>query len=432
MCMKNTPGRPCESCGCPNPDTALPDWELAGFTKGAWSQYGECCYAIDFTRANLSEGIQVHNQELYKREINASVEQDWYGWWVREYWRANGPPPIGGLYTEPLPNTCWNPYGLIATIRYEDEREEKARQRVHWQITSLQVLVQRVFNSCTNEKEYYVRVNAVTRASNQTQTLSYQRRTTEVNIFDVCYEHTVPSEIGTFVTGSKTYTDAAPVWTITRNTSVLFKFTSFAAIPSTLLVDLTTSPIESIEESCFAGHVCAPSDPVYNNVCVGPASVTAPGAYEFDAALSVFVDNCLLSRINMQPVNWSVCDTLGPGLPSATGDISVTWTTCALPNQVQGFGAAISSVTACDSLTYNTLSAFGWFSIPSTPRIRRKLGACSPADAIPCSADYRWFGGAKSYYVTSDYRDLNHTKSRNVYSTGNVCLSPSTFSLVEV
>ncbi len=67
-------GRCCK--GCPDPTIVLPDWTIAGFTSGAWVQYGECCWSRSYTRTNMAAGVQYHFQDLYNRKFFGSVVRE--------------------------------------------------------------------------------------------------------------------------------------------------------------------------------------------------------------------------------------------------------------------------------------------------------------------------------------------------------------------
>jgi len=422
---------------CPDIGT-LPDWEIDGFTHGEWAQYGECCWSRTYTRIDMVAGIQIHFQDLYKRSIIASVDRDYYGWWVRENWVPNGPPPVGSLYATPMPNTCWNPYGLIGTLTYETELEENARQEAQFQITSVFVTVHKVFNSCTEETEYYVRVSPTIRISNRINAISYSRYEM-TSTLDTCYEHAIGGPYSN-VTGTKTFATLLPSWTTSVTPASVYKYNSIDDIPETLSVDISESPIDPDDE-CFDGHVCRPFYALPWSMCYSPPTYTAPAAYEFLDTLSSVTDNCILSSIRIltglsSPWFWSVCDTLDPGvIPSPFGDMFVRYCTnsCFLPNApgcgTSGVGAANSSVSSCSPLTYNTLSA-STILVDASYSIIRRRASCSPLDLIACGPYVDWWYGSKTYPVTSSFRDLTHTKSRNVYSVAPLCMSPRTFDLV--
>jgi hypothetical protein len=425
----------CCSCSTTCPDISeLPDWTIDGFTNSGWFQYGTCCWVRNYSRVSMSDGIQISNQALWERTISAEVEQDFHGWWVREFWRPDGPPPVGSLYPVAVPNTCWNAYGLIATVSYESEKQERARQEMQFQIADIQVLIQQIFNTCTSETEYYVRVNATVRYSNRINQISYSRNTRTLSYIDTCYEPSIPANFGTFETGTTTYTPLAPIWN-TVSVSSLRKYSTLADIPATLVVDLTVSPVTSVDEGCFSGG-CSPSDPVVLSLCYSPPSYTPPSAYTFGLALQSNTDNCLLSSINMDSHGiWSVCNNASPGvIPSPGGDILIRFASngCFVPGTpgagTTGFGYANSSVTSCSSHVYNTLVIVvsSDLTIPAITGVIRRKASCSPADTIACDV---WWGAPKTYPVTNTYRDLNHTSNLSTPSSSPICMSPTTFTL---
>ena len=443
MKVKNVPG--CCSCGtCPTLDE-LPDWTIDGFTSGDWFQYGECCWSRTYTRINMSAGVQYHFQDLYKRSFLGSVSRDFYGWWVRQNWRPNGPPPVGSLFPTPMPNTCWNPYGLVGTVTHTSEFEQNARQEVAFQITSVFVTIQEVYNTCTEEVEYYVRVQTTVRSSNQINTISYTRHEMTASL-DTCYE--LNYGIAPFVntTGTKTFSTLLPSWTSTVIPNSLYKYDSLEDIPDTLVVDIAESPVETISEACWDSHPCRPYAPLPLLLCHGlnPPFYVTPPAYIFDATIVTQTDACLLSTIQLNTGDlWSTCTTIHPGvIPHPLGDMSVIFCTilCGIPGTgtnpcgTSGFGAANSSVISCPVLTYDVIQSgvsdtVGIHIVDSRVIVRRK-DSCSPLDLIPCDPYIDWWAGGKTYPVTQSYRALTHTKSRNVYSPAPLCMNPTTFSLV--
>jgi hypothetical protein len=431
----------CREIGCPDPNATLPDWELDGFNATAWSQYGECCWQRTYIRSNMNEGIQYHFQDLYKRSFTGSVYQDFYGWWVRQNWMPNGPPPIGSLYPTPMPNTCWNSIGLVGTINYTSEYEQSARQEVAFQITSVIVRVHRVYNTCTEEMEFYVTITTSVRSSNLINSISYLRQTMTMTL-DPCYETVSGGPYDTII-GTKTFTNLTPVWANTINPSVLYKYDSLDDIPNTLLVNIANSPIGSISESCWDGHPCRPFSPFPIQWCrsLNPPFFLTPPAYIFDASIISQTDSCLLSRIQLNTGDfWSTCETINPGvIPNATGDMFVRFCTflCGIPGTgscgTSGIGAANSSISSCSSLTYHIMQSGpdDNIGIALAGIVVRRKASCSPLDLIPCDPYIDWWAGGKTYPVTSDWRDLTHTKSRNVYSTSNICMNPTTYTLQE-
>lgn len=434
-------GRPCNCCGNKCNISKIPDWNIDGFTKTDWSQYGECCWLRTYTRTNLTEGIEIHTQNIYKNSIIKSVHRDFYGWWVREFWAATTEPPGNtSLYPSPVPNTCWNPYGLVASYKSEYELESSARQEVQFQITKIIVTVHQVFNSCTEKNEYYVRVTTNIRWSDRVNTITYSRNTLIPTIFDECYEFTGGGFSNNF-NGTKTFTMLPPSWAYNIGLASLFKYNSFEEIPDILSVDITTSPVESINDSCFNNHICKPHFPIVLPVCVPPISWPIPEPYACDDRLETRTDNCILSRIRTFGVGggvgrWGLCpEDYQAGFGSQTEIIMPFNRTCWAGGPLRGYGVAISSVTACDPLIYNILVANTTDTFSYGAGFIRKP-SCSPRDLIPCEpfldpiANFNTYHYApKTYPVTNSYRDLTCTKSHDVYSRTNICMNSTTFNL---
>lgn len=423
-------------CCCCSADL-LPDWNIDGFTKGAWSQYGDCCFTRTYTRSNLAEGIQYHFQTLYERSLVASVERDFTGWWVRQNWVPNGAPPVGSLYPTPMPNTCWNTYGVVATISYDREFEERSRQELQLQITHVYVSVHRVANSCTGVDEVYVRVSPVVRVSNRINTISYTRYTASL-VADECYESVGGAIDYDTITGTKTFAVQPPIWSTSVQTASLYKYDSFEDIPDLLPVDIAVSPVESITEACFNGHVCQPQPPNPSPVCFEAPSFFPPGPYGFFDTLEEITDECILSQINLLtfPIPWTLCQTTEP-IPSPTGDIPVAYCSvgCRLPTGGGALGCtgnsgiafANSSISECDELVYNRILSSG-FTGTGVHSIRRKA-SCSPLDIIDCDPYIDWWYGPKTYPVTNSFRDLSHTSTYTTPTLYPLCMSPTTFDL---
>lgn len=417
----------------------IPDWNIEGFNKTPWTQYGECCWSRHYTRANMAEGIQLHTQPLYDRTLEVTVEQDFTGWWVRQNWVPNGSPPVGSLYPTPMPNTCWNSYGVVATITYDREQAESSRHELKVQLTDIFVNVHRVYNSCTNEVEYYVRVSPVVRVSNRINTITYSRQTTSV-VMDECYESPLGDINNETISGTKTFVPLEPIWATSVQTASLYKYDSYEDIPDTLVVDLTTSPVESIDEECFDLHICKPLFPNPSNICYAPPSYFPPGPYIFLGYLLETTEECTLSRIAIMTTtggtSWSICDTTEP-IPSPTGDIAVIYCTvpCRLPvaggalgcTGTTGIAFANSSVSFCPPLVYNRIFSAGFVGTGTNQIVRK--ASCSPLDIIPCDPYIDWWYGAKTYPVTNSFRDLVHTDTYNAYSTTSLCMFPTTFTL---
>ena len=429
-------GKCCCEYECPDPVDVLPDWTIDGFTNGPWVMYADCCWSRSYNRSDLTQGIETHTQDIYRVASQNSVVHDFTGWWIRNNWKHNGAPPVGSLFTTPLPNTCWNTYGIIASFTYERQYEKKARQEVAFQVTSFFITIQEVYNTCTATTEYYVQIQATIRISNRTQAITYDRYTNTMPILDTCYEDTFSTMIGTLAYGSLTFSPVVPFWSLTSTASILYQYASLAAIPTTLNIDLKVSPVTSVDSACFAGHVCRPYTPFELDLCIPSSSLPVPPALVFGNTLASVTDNCLLSTITFTPSpplsHWSTCNTLGPTIPDPGGDMFVPWTTCALPLQTMGYGGAFSSVSSCPSLTVNTLQYIAGdynFGISFSNKIRRKA-SCSPLDLIPCNLYNEWFFAPKSYPVTQSYRDLVEAFNvRTIYSLSDICMVNSTFTL---
>jgi len=390
----------------------------------------------------MAAGIQYHFQDLYKRTFDGSVSRDFYGWWVRENWSHNGPPPVGSLYPTPMPNTCWNAYGIIGTVVHSSEFEQNARQEVAFQITSIMVTVHQVFNTCTEETEYYVAVSTTIRSSNQINTISYSRNEMTAEL-DTCYEFMYG--IAPFVTetGTKTFSTLFPSWTASASPYVVHKYASLEAIPDTLEVDVAISPIEEVDFNCWAGSVCQPQYPLPYEWCLSPPLHVTPPAYICDATTVEETDECILSRIRLNTGDyWDVCNTIAPGdIPHAYGDMILRYCTLSCPGGgatswpcgTSGFAGANSSVSSCDDLVYSIIQhgpddSIGVYTVDGRVIVRRKA-SCSPLELIACDPYITWYAGGKTYPVTQSWRDYTHTKSRSVYSVAALCMNPTTFTL---
>lgn len=384
----------------------------------------------------MAEGIQIHYQDLYKRTFVGSVSRDFYGWWVRQLWAATGPLPVGSLYPTPMPNTCWNPYGIVATLVHSSEYEENARQEVQFQITSIFVTINRVENTCTEETEWYVCVTTTVRASNRINLITYSRDEMTADL-DTCYE--LMFGIAPFVseTGTKTFATLFPSWTSTASPTVVHKFTAFEDIPDTLPIDITDSPINDVDPCVFSGRACQPLYPLPLEWCLSPPPYAAPPAFINTLTAVEVTDECILSRIMLNTGDfWDVCNTIVPGdIPHAYGDMFMIFSTtmCNVSGGMIQYGVANSSVSDCDDLVYNVLESgpddnIGVYTVDGRVIVRRKA-SCSPLELIPCNPYAAWYAGGKTYPVTMSWRDPNHTKSRSVYSVSPVCMNPTTFTL---